>query len=378
MIKRRVIFYVGGYDPQSSEVFFRHLDRQIGYFGSVWDVGVEQGEIEVCSEHISRRRFVAKGGTSDWSTTTDFYFLSSDDVVSGDYNHSFIFRLSRYLLACFNYLFSGTAFSFARTAWRYFVYFLYPLLVFSVTFYISVRLATLSPLPILFSPLIFLAVFWCLKFFIWDRFYIMKAMETWTFAYSFIYRRRLDINERIDELSRSLSDSLAKDDFDEMLLIGHSIGGAFLMDGAWRVLQDFASANKKKITFLTLGSTILKVGLHPQAQWFRNLVGELFSHRHLSWIEYQSHIDMVNFYKTDSSLLMNLSLPLDSQGYSRPIIRRVRFGGMLGKSYYHRIRFRLFRIHYQFIYASRSKFHYDFPAICFGPSTHIRSCGQPP
>lgn len=372
MIKKRIIFYVGGYDPQSPSVFFRHLDRQLSCFEGVWSSSVAKGDIESIGDYISRRRFTSRHDGCDESTITDFYFLASDDIVSGDYHRHFLVRLFHYLWSVMNYFISGTFFSYMHVAWRYSVYFLYPLFVFFLTclfsFSFSYRLLFYFDLSLLFSPFLFILFFFLIKFFIWNRFYIMKAMETWTFSLSYVLRTRSDVDDRLDILSSCMSDVLSDQDFDEMLLIGHSMGGAFLMDSVSRCLDSFVRCSDKRIIFLTVGSTVLKVGLHPSAEWFRRCVSSIFSHSHLSWIEYQCHLDLISFYKVDAAMLMGLSLPRDIHNFCRPHVCMIRFSRMWNLSYYLRNRLRLFRIHYQFVYSGTRKYHYDFCSICFGPS----------
>ena len=51
--------------------------------------------------------------------------------------------------------------------------------------------------------------------------------------------------------------------------------------------------------FLTVGSSILKIGLHPAAERLRKLIGRVGAETCLFWVEYQAKVDPINFYKTD-------------------------------------------------------------------------------
>ena len=374
MKKKRVIFYVGGYDPQSKEKFFEHFGRQVEKFKNVWDTNVKASEIKEHGNHISSRTFVATGSAASdkkWEVETQFYFLASDDVVRGDYHKSFIYRVWRYIIAALNYIVSGTTMKFLKTSWRYHTYFFYPFVVLLTTVLVSLFLAGRIA-NLWLAPPLFIMIFWAIKKSIWDRYYIMKAMETWTFSIAYIYRKRPDLEERINGLAKCMTQVIENEEFDEMLLIGHSLGGAFLIDSAWQAINALEKAKDKNIVFFTIGSTILKVGLHPKAQWFRQKTDELFNKTNLAWVEYQSHMDIISFCKVNAAKLMGLNINNDEQNNQRPMIRGVRFRSMLDNKKYKKIRFKLFRMHYQFTYASYQKYHYDFPAICLGPAELIK------
>ena len=55
----------------------------------------------------------------------------------------------------------------------------------------------------------------------------------------------------------------------------------------------------RRAAFLTVGSSILKIGLHPAAERLRRLVGRIGAEKPLFWVEYQAKVDPINFYKTD-------------------------------------------------------------------------------
>ncbi|MGO4830763.1 lipase, partial [Rhizobiaceae sp. 2RAB30] len=162
---------------------------------------------------------------------------------------------------------------------------------------------------------------------------------------------------------------VARSDYDEVLLIGHSTGGALILDIAANALEaDPALAGRKaRVCVLTLGSTALKVGLHPAGTSFRRKVQTLVDDGRVDWIEIQCLTDVINFYKSDPAALMKLD-PRPAGGLLPfPLVRQVRMRDMLEVATYKRIKRNFFRVHYQYIFGNTKRYFYDFFMVCCGP-----------
>jgi len=114
------------------------------------------------------------------------------------------------------------------------------------------------------------------------------------------------------------------------------------------------------ITILTVGSTALKVGLHPKATWFRKQVQALNDAPKVQWLEYQCRTDFINFFRTNPEKLMGV---VDGK---KPDIVEIRIKNMVDDKTYNRIRRNFFRVHYQFVFGNTKQYYYDFMDICFG------------
>ena len=154
------------------------------------------------------------------------------------------------------------------------------------------------------------------------------------------------------------ADVSSSDDYDEIVLVGHSTGGALILDAASRAAE---KTQNPTFTLLTVGSTALKIGMHPAASGFRQRVSKLFGNTGVRWAEYQCLTDVINFYRTDPARHMNFDASV------QPAIRSIRVKQMIDKTIYRRMRGNFFRTHYQFVFGNTKPYHYDFPAICFGP-----------
>ncbi|MEL6782819.1 MAG: lipase [Pseudomonadota bacterium] len=364
-VSRRAIFFIGGYDPKSPDAFFHRLEREGKRFETLWDVDLSHGETSQVEPDITRQTVAARSRGEDWQVETDFHFLGLDDIVLKDFDASVLQRLARYGRTLAGYFASGTAFFFARHAWRFFLYFLYPALTLLLALALTVGLGRAAGQGIGFMAGIGVAMIvsglalWLIR----TRTSVFHLMDLWSFSHRFALQKRPDMEAKLDRLADTINAALATREHDEILLVGHSTGGALMLDAAARCHSrsaDYAQ-HAHRVTILTLGSTALKVGAYPAAQWFRHGLKALFDNTATRWVEYQCLTDAINFYRTNPAKLMGVDAPI--------VTHSIKIKNMLTADTYRRIKRNLFRVHYQFVFGNTKRYHYDFPAICFGPAT---------
>ncbi|MEM9732791.1 MAG: lipase [Pseudomonadota bacterium] len=364
-VKRRAVFFIGGYDPKSPDAFFKRLEREGERFEALWGVDLSHGEIQQVASDITAQGVKARSQDGDWQVETDFHFHGLDDIVLKDFSASVVQRLARYGRTVLGYFGSGTAFFFARHAWRFFLYFLYPLITLLLALALTLVLGIAAAQSIGFMTGIGVAMIvggtalWLIR----TRTSVLHLADLWSFSHRFALKRRLDMEAKLDRLADTINATLATQKHDEVLLIGHSTGGALMLDAAARCHSRSADYAKHsdRVTILTLGSTALKVGAYPAAQWFRDGLKALFDNTATRWVEYQCLTDAINFYRTNPAILMGLEAPITTHS--------MKIKHMLTADTYKRIKRNLFRVHYQFVFGNTKRYHYDFPAICFGPTT---------
>lgn len=381
-IKRRAVFFIGGYEKKSVEAFFARCDREIGRFEHLWSVDVGSAPTAPIEQGKGLRRYTAAG--DGWRVATDVVFQSLDSVVEQDFRLPTWQRLWRFSIASADYLFTGTAFRFVRHAWRFSTYFFYPILMFWLALAISIGLAVSlfgigSFASMVGSLVVFLAVFMALLRLGGQRYFVFHLMDLWSFSREYLRGQRADMGDVLDSFARNVVKQVQSEDYDEVILVGHSTGGALMLDAMARVVEldpDIAD-RARHISVMTVGSTALKIGLHPAAGWFRAKVRSVFENRGIEWLEFQCLVDLINFYRTDPARLMGLDLPPSQSGLSRPTRAHVRMSMMVSQSRYRRMRGNFFRIHYQFVYGNTRRYFYDFFAICLGPSALIERARHP-
>ncbi|MGZ3289385.1 MAG: hypothetical protein ACXU87_15235, partial [Xanthobacteraceae bacterium] len=118
------------------------------------------------------------------------------------------------------------------------------------------------------------------------------------------------------------------------------------------------------LVLVTLGSIAPGAALHPKAVRLRAVFARLAVEPSVLWIDSQSRADVLNFWNFDP--VEGIGARVDGRRCN-PLIWKVRFGDMLSRQFYWRIRFNFFRLHYQFIMASDRRAPYDYFLLVCGP-----------
>ena len=383
-VKRRAVFHIGGYDPKTPRAFFERLDKEARRYAACWNVEVARGPIN----HIYgvARSTVTASGTSaagPWRIETDVHFFSLEPVVQRDFADPLHERVGRYLATFADYVFSGTMFAFFRTNWRFALYFLYPFLMLALF-----ALVALTPLfvalalgvegSVLLASLLFgsaaVILLTLLLKTLGRRWFVPHLMDLWSFSRAWVRGQRPDAERLFDRYGRVTAEAAKTGAYDEIVMVGHSTGGALILEIAYAALwadPDFAERAPRTV-LLTVGSTALKIGLHPAARRFHERVQALHD-AGFDWVEYQSLVDIINFEGTDPVEEMGLERSRSAFG----LAQRVRIRDMLERDTYRRIRRNPFRVHYQFVFANTLRYHYDFHSICFGPLALLERARNP-
>ncbi len=299
--------------------------------------------------------------------------MTLDDIVLQRFADPLPIRLSRYFSTFFDYVFSGTAQKFIHHAWRFSLYFFYPAFMILLTVAMSLFIAMLigaSNMPYSWGVAIvaFFATLATLIKLGSKRYFVLHLMDLWSFSRDFIHENQHDMNQKLDALASQIVSAALTEKYDEIILIGHSTGGALILDAAGRAFEKNTSFGEghTKVHVLTVGSTALKIGLHPAAGWFRDRLANVFSSSSVRWAEYQCVSDIINFYRSKPADLMGFG----DKCRNHPFIDRVRLSRMIAEPAYSRMKwYHFFRIHYQFVFGNTLKYQYDYPAIILGPSS---------
>ena len=207
------------------------------------------------------------------------------------------------------------------------------------------------------------------------RWFVMHLMDLWSFSREHLRGMRPDAELHIDRFARAVVEQAQRSEDDEIVLVGHSTGGALILEIAARALalEPRIGQYGPRVTVLTVGSTALKIGLHPAAHTFRQRVQSLVDAPAIQWIECQAHTDVINFYKTDPVAAMDLQ---SQRSDAFPQVHVVRVRDMLQPEAYKRFKFNLFRVHYQFIMANTRRYAYDFFMMCCGERLFAEMLGD--
>jgi hypothetical protein len=275
-------------------------------------------------------------------------------------------RIPLGLLSFVEFIAAGALWGYLRTNWRYALFFIYPLLVFtllavaaSLAGAVAARLSGYATLGVLAGVAALIGLIQSLG----RLLQLPELFDDWIFARTYVHHDDPLLERRFDRLARELVDAAGSSDFDEVLVIGHSLGAVLSVDLLDRALklEPALGDGGTRIAFLSVGSSILKIALHRGAERLRAALGRIASAHGLFWAEYQALTDPMNFYKTNPMIALGLAAT------ERPVIRVVHFRQMLDPVAYRRIRRNFYRVHNQFISGNDRRAVYDYYMLLCGP-----------
>jgi hypothetical protein len=366
IVTRRLVYHISGYDfTMTVEALQRRFVRELRRFEGTWSI-----TSSVTPPVISADETALDVDTNgpNWRVRTSYRFFRWDDVIAADGRKPLWQRVIAGLIAFFDYVIGGALWGYVRTNWRYALFFLYPYLLFAALVAIAWlvgsaagRLVGSSLAGIAVAIAAFLALMhWPARWLL-----LPQLFDDWAFARTYIRGGEPVIEERLDRIARELSTAAQAGDVDEIIVIGHSLGAVLAIDLVDRALRfdPQLGTTGARIAILSVGSSILKIGLHRGARRFHAAVSRVASAPGIFWAEYQALTDVMNFYKTDPVAAMKLTAA------THPLIRTVRIKNMLDPAIYKRIRRNFFRVHCQFVSGNDRRAPYDFFMLMCGPLT---------
>lgn len=372
-VRRRLVVHLGGYDPLSPEATHRRFARELRRFEATWSARAEATPADISADLIAWK--VAASGAG-WVVETEMRVLRWDDVMASAAARPAWRRLWLGLWAFADFVVGGAFFGYARRAWRYACFFLYPFLLLAAFgaagAVVGAALAGLTG-----SALAGIAggalLFGLLLRWPGRRLYLWHLLDDWDFARASVRRTHPVIGARLDRLAADLVAASRDGRTDEILVVGHSLGAVLaveLIERALRIEPGLGLAGPP-VVLLTVGSSLLKVGLHRAARPLREALVRLASAPGILWAEYQVLIDVMNFYKQDPIKILRLSAPRG------PVIKVVRISRMLDYAYYIRMKYDFFRVHNQFVSGNDQRANYDYFMFVCGPLAAERQITDP-
>lgn len=367
-VRKRCLLLLGGYEPIPPERQHYRFKRELQRFEKTWSVKTEASDMRLSDDGCVASWRVAASGPN-WRVETDYFLLRWDDMVAADFKRSNWRRFSRGIAALIDFIVSGAALRYFRLNWRYGVFFVYPLMLLCGFAAISILAGywwswLALPMAPALAPLVAAGLFVVLFHWPGRPMYLAYILDDWIFARELVYRDRPGLDQRLDRFAAELETHMREAHYDEVVFAAHSLGGAMqpeIVDRAFR--HDPEIGRARCLNLLSVGSSLLKIGLHPAAAWLREAVTRVSSRAAIVWVEYQARADIINFFRVDPIAAMGLPHT------GKPIVQNARIRNMLEKSTYRRFQLDFFRLHRQLGMANDRRYFYDFFMICCGPVT---------
>lgn len=369
---RRRVYHIGGYDHARPEVVHGRFARELQRFEHAWAASANVSGLVVGSD-IATWQVRASG--PNWDAETEIHLVRWDDVITSACQMPMWRRLPAGILAFLDFMAAGALWGYLKASWRYAIFFLYPFLVFAIIGLAAVaggvRLAHATG-----STAAGLLAGTCIvfgSFYMAERWlYLGLLFDDWIFSRRYIRYGAQVLDDRLQRLAADIAEARRKGAADEILIIGHSLGAVLAVDLIDRAINSGTQQHGSNagIAFLSVGASILKIGLHRGATRFRAAVGRVSSDRAVFWADYSARSDVMNFCGVDP--LAQMGLPVTGS----PIIRKVSIRQMIEPARYPRIRRNWYRMHCQFVRGNDRRAPYDYFMSACGPVSAEQLAGS--
>jgi len=174
-----------------------------------------------------------------------------------------------------------------------------------------------------------------------------------------------ELRARIAEFTDEIAAALASD-VDEVLVVGHSSGAHIGVS----VLADLIrtgrlNANGPALGFLTLGQVVPMVSFLPRAYRLRADLQYLSTCDDLTWVDVTAPGDGCAFALCDPVSVSGVA----TQGKRWPLVVSAAFTQTLSPDRWAELRWKFFRLHFQYMCAFDQPGDYDYFKITAGPQT---------
>lgn len=375
---RRRVFYIPGYDPIHPRRY-RELYRKEGTDQariSGYDIALKPKTVKGpygwhVSSQIGGRRSEADVEVLVWS-----------DIVRTSMERGILLTYVQLVRTAWAYIGSGALFRLMRLRKGPMIAALYPI-VFLLA---QLGIALLAG----WGLALLIAVFshWSLGLvagagLVWVLLSAFKRWDNKVFAYylmhDYAYSAQAkganppELEARMAQFRQTIAEALTGD-FDEVLVVGHSSGAHLAVSILADLIRQGLPAGHPTLSFLSLGQVVPMVSFLPLAQRLRGDLAYLSAREDVTWVDVTAPGDGCAFALCDPVSVSGVAPPAKRW----PLVQTAAFTQTLSPERWGELRWRFFRLHFQYLCAFDRPGHYDYFQITAGPQTlAARYAGRP-
>ena len=375
MITRRSVIYVSGYDPQGPEGYYSLFGSQLKRACALWHTKFILGPLAIESADIAS--WTVTMGGPNWRVITRYDFIRQENFINANCGESIIRQIFRAVRWMLNDLATGTTFRVFRANWQFGMHHLVLQLLLLSWIAASVAAGVLAgyiaghnlgmarSIEIGISVAFAFAIFMALRP-LANRWLVIRVNNHWPYLREFGRGQASCFDRPIEIGAARLKDLVNSNDADEVVIIGHSGGAPLAQCMLARALEldHDLGLRGPRIVVLAIGSITPAVAFHPRALKMREIIRRLAVEPSITWIECQSRKDALNFWGFDPVSGVGIELGPER---CNPLVWQLRFRDMLSPEFYRKLRWKLFRLHFQYIMANHVRAPYDYFMLIGGP-----------
>ncbi|MBR9842413.1 MAG: hypothetical protein GYB25_04590 [Rhodobacteraceae bacterium] len=369
-VRRRRVFYIPGYDPIHPRRY-RELYRK---------EGAAQAEISDYTLTLSPK---TTGGAYGWhvaaqieggETEADVEVLVWSDIVRDSMSNTIPATYLQLVRTAWAYIGSGALWRLMRLRKGPVIAALYPVLFLLLQLVLALLVAYgLGRLIALVAPgwaglLALVVVPFVLEAFRRrdNKLFAYYLMHDYAYSARWNGANPPELEARMAEFGDRIAEALEAD-FDEVLVVGHSSGAHLAVS----ILADLIRAGQvpqegPALGFLSLGQVVPMVSFLPKADRLRRDLAYLCQRDELAWVDVTAPGDGCAFALCDP---VSVSGVAPEAGKRWPLVISAAFTQTLSPERWKELRWRFFRLHFQYLCAFDQPGDYDYFRITAGPKT---------
>ncbi len=365
-IKRRKVFYIPGFDPFPARRY-RELYRQ----NSQEQATISGYTISQSALHLKDRfGWQVNASFGDQDCEAEIEVLVWSDLVKDSMRAGILATYLQLLRTAWIYLSTGALADVIKLRKGPVIAALYPvgfllgqlIIALAIGFISGTILASIH--PYLFWPGMILTwpvleVFRRLD----GRIFAYYLMQDYAFTAQFGGAYPPELSQRLKQFGQKVTQAMAED-WDEVLVVGHSSGAHLAVS----VLAELGRRNQIKcapmpIGLLSLGHVMPMVTFLPKAAALRRDLHDLSQMGEVSWVDVSAPGDGCSFALCDPVAVSGVA----SIGKTGPLVISAAFTQSLSPERWKSLRWRFFRLHFQYLCAFDRPRDYDYFQITAGP-----------
>src|SRR6056297_1126308 len=362
-VRHRRVFYIPGYDPIPPRRY-RELYRK----ESAAQAGISGYEITILpSEAKVRFGWGVKAHMDGAEVETQVEVLVWSDIVKGSMDRGILATYAQLIRTAATYIGTGALFRLMRLRKGPVIAALYPV------GFLLMQLG-LAPLAawggLVVVPLI---LEWFRR--MDGRFFAYYLMHDYAYSARHMGANPPELEARMADFTAEIAQAL-QGDCDEVLVVGHSSGahlGVSILADLIRV--GGLPATGPALSFLSLGQVVPMVSFLPRAHRLRADLAYLSTREELFWLDVTAPGDGCAFALCDPVSVSGVA----PESKRWPLVISAAFTQSLSPERWRALRWRFFRLHFQYLCAFDRPKDYDYFRITAGPQTLAqRFTGRPP
>lgn len=383
-VKQRKVFYLSGYDAlgprRYRELYRREGPKQATISGYKLAVsGLPRSE-------NGNFRWKADLGSGQNITSTEFEFLGWDDIVRETYRHSLRLVYPLMFRTLWLYLSSGAIGAMLRLRRG-------PLIAGLVPAFLMIFYLIYASLIGVGSALLVVNGFGAAH-------WMGAACAVCSFALSMSATRLFEnqlltcfmvndlaftaqdagaypasVSDRLDVFADQIGRALISGEHDEVLVVGHSSGAQLAVTALSRCVDRTGLPDGARLGLVTLGQSIAMTSFLPMAHELRKDLARIADDGRVFWLDVTAPGDGACFALTDPAANCRRSGRPD--GTHNPLVVSAAFRKSMDQAQWRRNRWRLLRMHFQYLCAFSDPSAFDYFETTAGPQfLHYRYAGR--